>query len=113
MNSKSLKPLPRFSSDQEAEDFVANADLTEFDLSSRREVLFERMPPEQTSVDRYVFVITSDEQSHFHFDVKKLSGEVLFSSKTLSSRDATLEAIDAFKAGISAAATKDASDAAA
>ena len=113
MNSKSLKPLPRFSSDRQAEDFIANADLTEFDLSSGHDMRFERMPSEQASIDRYVLVITSDAQSRFHFDVKTLSGEILFSSTSLSSREAALAAIDAFKAGISAAATKDASDAAA
>lgn len=30
---KNIKLLPRFSSDAEAEDFVANSDLTQFDLS--------------------------------------------------------------------------------
>ncbi|WP_162725237.1 MULTISPECIES: CopG family antitoxin [unclassified Rhizobium] len=47
MNSKSPKPLPRFSTDQQAEDFVADADLTEFDLSSGRDILFERSQPPQ------------------------------------------------------------------
>jgi hypothetical protein len=47
MNSKSLKPLPRFSTDRQAEDFVAEADLTEYDLSSGRDILFERSQPAQ------------------------------------------------------------------
>ncbi len=112
MNSKSLKPLPRFSSDQQAEDFVADADLSEFDLSSGRDMLFEKISPEHMAAGDYVFVVTKDAQSRFHFDVKQSSGEILFSSAPLNSRDAALKAIDAFKAGISAAATKDASDAA-
>ena len=33
-----LKPFPNFASDEEAEDFVANADLTEYDWASLRPV---------------------------------------------------------------------------
>ena len=36
-----LKPLPTFRTDKEAEDFVDNADLTEYDLSGGRFVRFE------------------------------------------------------------------------
>jgi predicted DNA binding CopG/RHH family protein len=36
-----LKPLPRLMSDEEAEDFVANSDLTEYDLSGMKRVHFE------------------------------------------------------------------------
>ena len=36
-----LKKYPRFTTDQEAEDFVADADLTEFDLSDMKRVRFE------------------------------------------------------------------------
>jgi predicted DNA binding CopG/RHH family protein len=36
-----LKPLPRLMSDAEAEDFVANSDLTEYDLSPMKRVHFE------------------------------------------------------------------------
>lgn len=113
MNSKSLKPLPRFTSDQQAEDFTADADLTEFNLSSGRDVLFEKIPPEHVGSEDYIFVITKDTRGRFHFDVKQSSGKILFSSAPLSSREAALKAIDAFKAGISTAATKDAPDAAA
>jgi predicted DNA binding CopG/RHH family protein len=35
------KKLPRLRSDKEAEEFVAKADLTEYDLSSMRPVRFE------------------------------------------------------------------------
>ena len=35
------KKLPRFRSDKEAEDFVDNADLTEYDLSEMRPLRFE------------------------------------------------------------------------
>jgi hypothetical protein len=35
------KPLPTLRSDTEAEDFVATADLTEYDLSGMRMVRFE------------------------------------------------------------------------
>ncbi len=38
------KPLPSFPSDEEAENFVAEADLTEFDLSGMRPVRFEFQP---------------------------------------------------------------------
>ena len=38
------KKLPRLQSDEEAEEFVANADLTEYDLSDLRTVLFEFQP---------------------------------------------------------------------
>ncbi|KPF71148.1 hypothetical protein IP69_07525 [Bosea sp. AAP35] len=38
---KALKPFPVFATDQEAEDFVDHADLTEYDLSSFEPVRFE------------------------------------------------------------------------
>lgn len=43
MNAKSpaLKNLPILTSDEEAEDFVANADLTEYDLSEMKPFRFE------------------------------------------------------------------------
>lgn len=41
---KRLKPLPVLRSDKEAEDFVENSDLTEYDLSGMRQVQFEFAP---------------------------------------------------------------------
>jgi predicted DNA binding CopG/RHH family protein len=38
------KPLPEFKTDDEAERFVAEADLTEYDLSGMRMVRFEFEP---------------------------------------------------------------------
>ena len=38
---KKLKKLPIFRSDKEAEDFIANSDLTEYDLSGFKRVHFE------------------------------------------------------------------------
>ena len=38
------KKLPRFKTDGEAEDFVATADLTDYDLSSMRMMRFEFQP---------------------------------------------------------------------
>src|SRR5260370_38324751 len=38
------KKLPKLRSDEEAEEFVANADLTDYDLSELRTVLFEFEP---------------------------------------------------------------------
>jgi predicted DNA binding CopG/RHH family protein len=38
------KKLPKLHSDAEAEEFVADADLTEYDLSEFRPVLFEFQP---------------------------------------------------------------------
>ena len=38
------KPLPKLTSDEEAEEFVANSDLTEYDLSGMRMVRFEFQP---------------------------------------------------------------------
>lgn len=38
------KKIPTFTSDREAEDFVANADLTTFDLSGAQLVRFEMKP---------------------------------------------------------------------
>lgn len=37
----SKPPLPLFKTDEEAEDFVANADLTDYDLSGGERVRFE------------------------------------------------------------------------
>jgi predicted DNA binding CopG/RHH family protein len=41
------KPLPNFASDEEAEDFVATADLTDYDLSGMRFVQFEFQPKDE------------------------------------------------------------------
>jgi predicted DNA binding CopG/RHH family protein len=38
------KKLPRFKSDKAAEDFVARADLTDYDLSEMRTMRFEFQP---------------------------------------------------------------------
>jgi predicted DNA binding CopG/RHH family protein len=38
------KKLPKFRSDQEAEEFVDEADLTEYDLSEMRPIQFEFQP---------------------------------------------------------------------
>ncbi|MBL4757291.1 MAG: hypothetical protein JKY32_06535 [Rhizobiales bacterium] len=40
-NKRKLKSLPRLKSEKEAEDFVDNADLSEFDLSEFKPVNFE------------------------------------------------------------------------
>jgi len=41
------KKLPRFKSDKEAEDFVAKADLAEYDLSGMRPMRFEFQPKDE------------------------------------------------------------------
>ncbi|AMJ61740.1 CopG family antitoxin [Bosea sp. PAMC 26642] len=46
--SKTLKPFPVFATDQEAEDFVDHADLTEYDLSGFKPVRFEFKPKTAT-----------------------------------------------------------------
>jgi predicted DNA binding CopG/RHH family protein len=46
--SKALKPFPVFATDQEAEDFVDTADLSEYDLSSFERVRFEFKPKTAT-----------------------------------------------------------------
>ena len=38
------KPIPTFKSDREAEEFVADADLTEYDLSGAQLIRFEMKP---------------------------------------------------------------------
>jgi len=38
------KKLPKLTTDKEAEDFVANADLTDYDLSGMQSVRFEFQP---------------------------------------------------------------------
>ena len=40
-SKKRLKEIPPLKSDQEAEDFIANADLTKYDLSGFRPARFE------------------------------------------------------------------------
>jgi predicted DNA binding CopG/RHH family protein len=42
------RPLPAFQTDKEAEDFVANADLTEYDLTGGQIVRFEMRPKDKT-----------------------------------------------------------------
>jgi predicted DNA binding CopG/RHH family protein len=44
---KRLKKLPRLRSDKEAEAFVANSDLTEYDLSRGQIVRFEFQPKDE------------------------------------------------------------------
>jgi predicted DNA binding CopG/RHH family protein len=41
------KPLPRLKSDKEAEEFVAQADLTAYDLSGLQRVRFEFAPKDK------------------------------------------------------------------
>ena len=41
------KPIPTFRSDKEAEDFVAQADLSEYDLSGGEVVRFEMRPKDK------------------------------------------------------------------
>ncbi len=41
------KPIPSFGSDIEAEDFVANADLSDYDLSGGQVVRFEMRPKDR------------------------------------------------------------------
>jgi len=47
MNAK-LKPIPSFPDDEAAEDFVANADLTQYDLSQFKPMRFEIARKEAT-----------------------------------------------------------------
>ena len=42
------KPIPTFKTDKEAEDFVANADLTDYDLSGGQMVRFELKPKDKS-----------------------------------------------------------------
>jgi predicted DNA binding CopG/RHH family protein len=42
------KPIPTFKTDKEAEDFVATADLTEYDLSGGRLMRFELRPKDKS-----------------------------------------------------------------
>lgn len=46
--AKALKSFPVFASDEEAEDFVDNADLTEYDFSEFKPVRFEFKPKTAT-----------------------------------------------------------------
>ena len=47
---KKLKPFPRFETDEEAERFVAEADLSEYDFSGFRPMHFE-FEPKSTQVN--------------------------------------------------------------
>ncbi len=42
------KPIPTFNTDQEAETFVATADLTDYDLSGGQMVRFELRPKDKS-----------------------------------------------------------------
>ena len=42
------KPLPNLTTDKEAEDFIDNADLTEYDLSALTPTRFEFQPKERS-----------------------------------------------------------------
>jgi predicted DNA binding CopG/RHH family protein len=44
MKAKPLKQFPTFRSDEEAEEFVANADLSEYDFSQFKPMRFEFAP---------------------------------------------------------------------
>jgi predicted DNA binding CopG/RHH family protein len=42
------RPIPTFQTDKQAEDFVADSDLTDYDLSGGRVVRFELRPKDKT-----------------------------------------------------------------
>ena len=46
-DNNSLKPFPSLTNDQAAEDFVGEADLTEFDFSDMKPVRFELRPKDE------------------------------------------------------------------
>lgn len=48
MKTSSLKKMPSLRSDSEAEDFVADSDLTEYDLSGFKKTTFEFQPKSET-----------------------------------------------------------------
>lgn len=48
MKEQNLKKFPSFSTDQEAEDFVDNADLSEYDFSDFKTVKYEFEPKSAT-----------------------------------------------------------------
>ena len=50
----SKKPFPKMRTDEEAEDFTANSDLTEYDLSELVRVRFELKPKDPLPPEKAV-----------------------------------------------------------
>lgn len=100
MSSKKLKPLPDFATDEEAERFVDEADLTEFDLSGTRSVVVrtskEQPAPSRTTAFR--FEIYKDRSGSFHFRFLTAGGEVTFSSEAFQTKAEALIAIESIRA---------------
>lgn len=109
MSSKKLKPLPDFATDEEAERFVDEADLTEFDLSGARSVVVrastEQPAPSRTTAFR--FEIYKDRSGSFHFQFLAAGGEVTFSSEAFQTKAEALMAIESIRANADGATIVD------
>jgi predicted DNA binding CopG/RHH family protein len=53
MSGEKLKPFPKFDTDEAAEAFVAEADLSEYDLSNMKPVRFEFATKEEGGMGRW------------------------------------------------------------
>ncbi|WP_203428064.1 DUF1508 domain-containing protein [Rhizobium sp. BG4] len=90
------KPLPEFETDEEAERFVDEADLSQFDLrTNRRMVRFDFV--EQDSARFQIFL---DQDGKFRFRLRDGTGNILLVSEAYQSKEAAIQVIEAFKSGV-------------
>lgn len=108
MSSKKLKPLPEFATDKEAERFVDEADLTEFDLSGAKSFAFKRaasVQPVSSRTATHVFELYKDRNDKIRFRFRASSGEVIFTSDGYPNKASALDVIAAIKAFAAGAET--------
>lgn len=101
MSDKKVKPLPYFATDEEAERFVSESDLTDFDLSGGRSLVLERP-------SKHRFEIYKDRSGSFRFRFVAASGKVVFSSEAFRTKTEVLQAIKSIRANADGATISDA-----
>jgi uncharacterized protein YegP (UPF0339 family) len=95
------KSLPEFASDEVAERFVDEADLTGFDLSGGNTIRFQRESEPKRSVretgEMYKFEVYKDKAGEFRFRFKASNGETMFGSEGYKAKASALHAIESIK----------------
>lgn len=90
------KPLPEFQTDEEAERFVDEADLSQFDLKTNRRMM--RFDFVEKEAPRFQIFLAQDNQ--FRFRLRDEKGDILFVSGAYQSKEAAMKVIEAFKSGV-------------
>lgn len=96
MSRVEKKALPEFQTDDEAERFIDEADLSQFDLqTNRRMVRLDFVKPEAAR-----FEVFTDDDGQFRFRLRDEHGDILLLSEAYGSKEAVIKVIDALKSGV-------------